>query len=518
MPAVRTRLLRRLRGSAAERERYAAFVEHVEPGLAARPRVHRFAVPPVLGDPGLQPQPVALIIDTTAGGDAAATRASIEAGGVLGVDPADPHTAAAVVEGDPRRLLGEVRAPWAAVIAAGDRLGRGALRGLGQAAALAGDAAVLTCDDDVLDRSERRKYPRCFPGPSPDLMRERDLTGSLIAFATRRLPARVADSPAWRYEVALRLAGHVAAGHAHVPFVLCHRAAGSPARPAAPAHTALTPPLRGEPAVEAIVCFRDRPDLLERCARSLLEGTSYDRLTLRLVDNGSEEVATADLLDRLELDPRVTVRRDTRPFNFAALNNVAAAESGADVLAFVNNDVEATEPDWLEPLLAHAQREEVGAVGPLLLRPDGRVQHAGVVIGIHGTAGHPFAGLRPGADTPFGTATDGVRNCLAVTAACLVVERRKFEAVGGFDEGFAVGGNDVDLGLRLGAAGHRSLCVPHVRLVHAESSTRDPSEVLPGDLALSRERYGDFLVTGDPFYNPNLTLADTSCAMRRPDE
>ena len=92
----------------------------------------------------------------------------------------------------------------------------------------------------------------------------------------------------------------------------------------------------------------------------------------------------------------MTVRRDTRPFNFAALNNAAAAESGADVLAFVNNDVEATEPDWLEPLLAHAQREEVGAVGPLLVRPDGRVQHAGVAIGIHGTAGHPFAGLRPG--------------------------------------------------------------------------------------------------------------------------
>ncbi len=511
-------LWRRLRGGAAERGRYAAFVERVEPGLAERPRVHRFAVAPVVGDPDLAPQPVALIIDTTGGGDAAATRASIEAGGVLGVDPANPLAAAAVVEGDPRRELGEVRAPWAAVIAAGDRLGRGALRRLGQAGALAADAAVLTCDDDVLDRSERRTSPRCFPGPSPDLMRERDLTGSLIAFATRALPARVADSPAWRYELALRLTGPSGAGHAHVPLLLCHRAAGDAARPPAPALTALTPPLRGEPAVEAIVCFRDRPELLERCARSLLEGTSYDRLTLRLVDNGSEEVATADLLDRLQRDPRVTVRRDVRPFNFAALNTAAAAESRADVLAFVNNDVEAVEPNWLEPLLAHAQREEVGAVGPLLVRSDGRVQHAGAAIGIHGTAGHPFAGLRPGESTPFGTATEGVRNWLAVTAACLVVERRKFDGVGGFDEGFAVGGNDVDLGLRLTAAGQRSLCVPHVRLLHAESATRDPSQVLPGDLALSRERYGEFLRVGDPFYNPNLTLADTSCAVRRPGE
>src|SRR3954463_12851758 len=206
MPAAPIRLLRRLRGAGAARGRYPAFMEQVEPRLAARPRVHRFAAPPVIGDADLAPRPLALLIDTTAGGDAAVTRSSIEAGGVLGVDPSDPLTAAAVVEGDPRDLLGEVRAPWAAVIAAGDRLGRGALRRLGQAAALAGDAALLTCDDDVLDRSERRTSPRCFPGPSPDLMRECDLTGSLIAFATRRLPARIADSPAWRYEVALRLA------------------------------------------------------------------------------------------------------------------------------------------------------------------------------------------------------------------------------------------------------------------------------------------------------------------------
>jgi GT2 family glycosyltransferase len=188
------------------------------------------------------------------------------------------------------------------------------------------------------------------------------------------------------------------------------------------------------------------------------------------------------------------------------------------VIAFVNNDVEAVEPGWVEPLVAHAQRPEVGAVAPLLLRPDGRVQHAGAAIGIHGTAGHPFAGLRPDALTPFGTAVDGVRNWLAVTAACLVVERQKLEAVGGFDEGFVVGGNDVDLGLRLTAAGHRSLCVPHARLLHAESATRDPSDVLDSDLALSRERYGAFLTVGDPFYNPNLTLDETTCAPRRGDE
>ena len=271
MPALLARVTRRLRGAAAGASATRRSWSTWSPALAARPRVHRFAAPPVLGDPGLQPQPIALIIDTTAGGDAAATRASIEAGGVLGVDPANPLTAAAVVEGDPRRLLGEVRAPWAAVIAAGDRLGRGALRRLGQAAALAGDAALLTCDDDVLDRSERRTQPRCFPGPSPDLM-------------PRARPDRLADrlrhAPAARASprlAGLALRGRAAGGRPRrrPPCPPAARAVPprrrDAARPAAPAHTALRPPLRGEPAVEAIVCFRDRPDLLERCARSLLE-------------------------------------------------------------------------------------------------------------------------------------------------------------------------------------------------------------------------------------------------------
>jgi GT2 family glycosyltransferase len=270
--------------------------------------------------------------------------------------------------------------------------------------------------------------------------------------------------------------------------------------------------------VEAIVCFRDRPELLARCARSLLDRTAYERLTLRLVDNGSQEVATADALDRLQRDARVTVHRQEGPFNFAALNNLAAAASAADVLAFVNNDVEISHGGWLDPLLAHATREEVGAVGPLLLYPDGRVQSAGAVVGLHGWAGHPFAGLRPKSETPFGAARECVRNWLAVTAACLVVERRKFAAVDGFDESFAVGGNDVDLGLRLTARGWRSLMVPGATVVHAESASRDPAAVPPGDFEASARAYGEFRTVGDPFYNPNLTLSRTDCSVRAPGE
>jgi O-antigen biosynthesis protein len=185
---------------------------------------------------------------------------------------------------------------------------------------------------------------------------------------------------------------------------------------------------------------------------------------------------------------------------------------------FLNNDTEVVTAEWVEGLLEEAQREEVGAVAPLLLFPDGRVQFAGVALGLQGFAGHPFAGLEPEHGTPFGAAADGTRNWLAVTAACMMIGRRKFEAVGGFDESFAVGGNDVDLCLRLTEAGHRSLCVPHAQLVHDESASRDPREIPARDFERSRERYGAFRTVGDPFYNPNLTLADTTCSMRRPEE
>jgi O-antigen biosynthesis protein len=274
----------------------------------------------------------------------------------------------------------------------------------------------------------------------------------------------------------------------------------------------------GEPSVEAIVCFRDQPRLLERCARSLLERSSYERLSLCLVDNHSSQPSLLTLLEELDRDPRVTVVRDEAPFNFAALNNRAARASSADFLVFLNNDTEVVTPGWVEELLEEAQRSEVGAVGPLLTYPDGRVQHAGAALGLHGFAGHPFAGLDPVRRTPFGAAADGTRNWLAVTAACLMVERRKFEAVGGFDDSFAIGGNDVELCLRLTAAGHRSLCVPHVRLVHDESGSRDPRDIPPGDFERSRERYGPFRTLGDPFYNPNLTLRDTSCGLRSQQE
>ncbi|MBV9837250.1 MAG: glycosyltransferase, partial [Solirubrobacterales bacterium] len=344
--------------------------------------------------------------------------------------------------------------------------------------------------------------------------------------------------PAWRHELALALAGPASASHAHVPLLLCHRGPEAPTPPPlaadvlasllaqwepgasverAGAARRIHRPLQHEPSVEVIVCLRDRPQLLARCVVSVLARTRYERLSVALVDNGSREPETRQLLGALTRRRGVRVLHDPRPFNFAALNNLAARTSSADVLVFLNNDTEVVDPDWMTKLLEEAVREQVGAVAPLLRYPDGTVQHAGAALGLHGYAGHPFAGLEPDARTPFGRADGGTRNWLAVTAACMMVQRHKFTTVGGFDASFVVAGNDVDLCLRLGAQGHRSLCVPSAVLVHDESRSRG-SHIDPGDFVRSERSYGQFRTVGDPFYNPNLTLRDTDCSVRLPDE
>jgi FkbM family methyltransferase len=479
-----------LRNPRRERDaqRWVRFAAGPERDLNARPRVHRFAAVPLVGEPGAPSRPLAVWIDAAAGGDDAVTRASLER-----------QTAPAA-----RVLDSPDGADWTVRVVAGDVLAPEALERLGQAIELAPDAAIVTCDDDLLDPRGRRHSPLLRPGPSPDLWRARDPQLGLFA-------ARGGDGGASPYRLLVELGGPDGERHAHVPLVLCHRAGRrGPEEPVGPA--AARP--AAEPAVEAIVCFRDRPELLERCARSLLERTAYERLTLRLVDNGSAEPATAELLAGLGADSRVTVDRDPGPFNFSALNDAAASRSDADVLVFLNSDTEVVDPGWVDELLAQALRPEVGAVAPLLTYPDGRVQHAGAVVGMHGWAGHPFAGLAPEERTPFGAAADGPRNWLAVSAACMMVERAKYAEAGGFDAAFAVGGGDVDLCLRLTAAGRRSLCVPGVRLLHDESATRDPAAIPSGDFEASRRSYGAFRTVGDPFYHPALTLDGTGCEVR----
>lgn len=281
------------------------------------------------------------------------------------------------------------------------------------------------------------------------------------------------------------------------------------------AHWAAPAPL---PRVRAIIPTRDRPDLLAGCVAGLLHGTNYDRLEITVVDNGSVRQDTLALLDQLRRQG-VRVMRIDAPFNYPELNNAAAEGFGDGFLLFLNDDVLVTEPEWLRELASLAAREEVGAVGPKLLYPDGRLQHAGLTLGLgpEGVAGHDCRGAAANAAGPQGRFLVA-REAAAVTGACLLVSAAKFRAAGGFDPSLAVAYNDVDLCLRLRSLGWPTLWTPHAELIHLESASRgrDVTPVaaarLAGEAAFMRERWGELLRT-DPYYHPALTLEDEGLAL-----
>jgi len=261
--------------------------------------------------------------------------------------------------------------------------------------------------------------------------------------------------------------------------------------------------LTSEPLVSVIIPFRDEPALLATCCDSLRADPGYDRIELVLVDNGSELPETAALLDRLSSEPRVKILNAPGPFNWASLNNDAAAEAEGDVLLFSNNDIEARAPRWLHAMLGHALRPEVGAVGARLLYPDGDIQHAGVVVGLGGIAGHVLRGL-PGDHPGYNSMAFQTRDCSVVTGACMMTRREVFDSVGGFDEHLPVAFNDVDYCLKLREKEYLVVYTPLAELIHHESRSRGHTD----DLMESRrilERWADVIITGDPYLNPHLS-------------
>jgi GT2 family glycosyltransferase len=315
-----------------------------------------------------------------------------------------------------------------------------------------------------------------------------------------------------------------------VPEVLFHRA-GGPADPWRPADAALVAagrravvdtccrrriaadvvPLvapgtyrvrRAVPAarVSVIVPFRDGAVLLRRCVRSLLDTCAGSPPEIVLVDNGSVEEDTHRLLAELVSVSGVRIVAAPGAFNFATLVNRGAAAASGDVLCLLNSDVEAIAPGWLEALVEHATRPEVGAVGARLLYPDGSLQHGGVALGIDGATEHVERFAARDAPGPF-AALAVVREVSAVTAACLATRRDVFARLGGFDEAFPSAYNDVDYCLRLEGDGLSILCTPHAELLHHEGGSR--GRVDPGDaaLALLRARWG-----GRPAHDPYWRL------------
>lgn len=266
------------------------------------------------------------------------------------------------------------------------------------------------------------------------------------------------------------------------------------------------------PLVSVIIPTRDRADLLGVVLDGLFTRTDYPALEAIVVDNGSTEPATRDLFARHAADPRFRVLPAPGPFNFSDLSNRGAAAARGRILLFLNNDIEVIEPGWLAELAAIASDPEVGAVGAKLLYPDGTIQHGGIVLGIGGIAGHSHLGL-PGAEPGYFARMVLAQEVSAVTGACLATRAEVFSEVGGFDAAqLAVAFNDVDLCLKIRAAGHRIVWTPHARLVHHESKSRGAEDTpekrarFEAESRIMRERWAPVL-RADPYYNPNLSRA-----------
>ncbi|TMP93118.1 MAG: glycosyltransferase [Verrucomicrobia bacterium] len=265
------------------------------------------------------------------------------------------------------------------------------------------------------------------------------------------------------------------------------------------------------PSVSIIIPTRDRAELLERCLASIREETDYAPTEIVIVDNGSTESAALELLRREERRGDVRVVRDNGAFNYSRLINRGVSAAWGEVLALLNNDMEANEPGWLREMVSHAMRVGIGAVGARLWYPDGTLQHGGVILGLGGVAGHAFPRIPRGHPGFFNRAWLQ-QDCSAVTGACLVVRRDVFEKAGGLDEvNIGISFNDVDFCLRLRAAGLRNIWTPYANLIHVESASRgyhatsEEKALFVREAAYMQHKWGAELMH-DAFYNPNLSL------------
>lgn len=265
------------------------------------------------------------------------------------------------------------------------------------------------------------------------------------------------------------------------------------------------------PLVSVIIPTRDRVELLRGCVQSLREKTDYPRMEIIVVDNDSVEKVTHEYLRELKAEKIARVVTEHGPFNFSRLINRGAAAASGRVLALLNNDIEAEEPGWLREMVSHAMRKEVGAVGARLWYPEGTLQHGGAILGLGGIAGHAYYRIARGHPGYFNRAFLQ-QNYSAVTAACMVLRKKVFVDLGGFNEvNLGVSFNDVDFCLRLRQKGLHTVWTPYANLIHYESASRghhptvaERSQFLR-EATYMQEKWGPQLLC-DPFYTPNFTL------------
>lgn len=268
----------------------------------------------------------------------------------------------------------------------------------------------------------------------------------------------------------------------------------------------------GNPLVSILIPNKDHRDDLERCIRSIQEKSTYKNYECIIIENNSQEEQTFEYYKELEEKyPNVKVVFWEKEFNYSAINNFGETFAKGDYLLLLNNDTEMINGECIEELLSYCQQEKVGAVGARLYYMDDTIQHAGVVVGLGGIAGHSFVGLPRGEVGYFGRVICA-QELSAVTAACMMVKREVFTEVGGFDEELKVAFNDIDLCMKIRSNGYKIIYDPYAELYHYESKSRGMEDTPEKVFRFNREidtfrrKWKTEMDKGDPYYSPNFTL------------
>lgn len=264
--------------------------------------------------------------------------------------------------------------------------------------------------------------------------------------------------------------------------------------------------------VSIIIPNKNHLDDLALCINSILTKSTYPNFEIVIVDNGSDDPELFEYYDELKKDSRFVICSLDIPFNYSKLNNFAAKKASGKYFILLNNDIEIITPEWIEEMLMYVQRDDVGICGAKLYYPDNTIQHAGVIVGLGGVAGHCFGGFNRN-DNGYLCHLVCAQELSAVTAACLMIKASVFEEVNGLDEdNFKVAYNDVDLCLKVREKGHLIVWTPYAEAYHYESKSRgyeDTPEKQKRFIAEQnyfKTKWADFLKKGDPYYNPNLTV------------
>ncbi|HSP55780.1 MAG TPA: glycosyltransferase [Dehalococcoidia bacterium] len=271
----------------------------------------------------------------------------------------------------------------------------------------------------------------------------------------------------------------------------------------------------GSTRVTIIIPTRHNCKVLEPCLRSIARST-YKNWEIIVVDSAGRTAERERWYERLQKDIPLNLLWWDRPFNFSAVNNLAASQAQGDALLFLNDDTEARSPGWLDEMVGWLEQDGIGAVGAQLTFASGAIQHGGDVLGLQGFADHLFTGAGPNDWTLFGS-TRWYRNLTATTGACLLVRAGLFRHIGGFNERFHLCGSDVALCIQVRRAGYRILCTPFAGVIHHERSTRGNWDVR-SDAFTSFWHYQSFLNGGDPYFSPNLSIFSSIPQLRHPDE